>query len=116
MISMSKEIAPEAAYEQMRVHCLAKPGVTEDHPWGDVAWKRGKKAFVFGGEGSANFTLKSTPDRQSALVLHPKIRAAAYVGRFGWVTIQASDEETLALAKDLADESFDLVGPRRKSR
>ena len=115
---MSKPLEPGAVYEEMRTHCLNKEGAYEERPWGDIAWKVKKKAFAFAGEGGSSFTLKSTPDRQAALTLHPNIKVAAYVGRFGWITIRVPDTETLALAKDLADESYELVGSRknRKSR
>jgi predicted DNA-binding protein (MmcQ/YjbR family) len=99
-------------YSKVKAHCFAKPDVTEEHPWGDVAFKRKGKAFVFTSEGSARFTLKSTPEKQASLTLHPQIEVAAYVGRFGWITIEVIDEDTLGLALDLIDESYESVGKR----
>ena len=110
---MSKSLAPEEIYNRMRDHCLGKEGAAEDHPWGEVAWKVNGKAFAFTGEGSANYTLKNTQDKQSTLTIHPQIEVAAYVVRYGWIRIEVVDEDTLELAKDLADESYDLVRKKK---
>jgi len=99
----------------IRNHCLAKPGAIEDEPWpGDTAWKVKGKIFAMGGKKAV--TVKSTPEKQSALVLLPAISKAAYVGRFGWVTIELQDKETLDLALDLIDESYAMVAGKRKAR
>ena len=98
-------------FETVRKHCLAKPGAVQDEPWpGDHAWKVGGKIFAMGGE--EKFSVKSTPDKQSVLIQHPHITVASYVGRFGWVTIQVSDEDTLGLTLDLIDESYDMVAAK----
>jgi predicted DNA-binding protein (MmcQ/YjbR family) len=104
----------EEIYSRVREHCLAKAEVTEEFPWDDVAWKRKGKGFVFTGKDSSRFTIKSTVDKQQSLTLHPQIAVAAYVGRFGWVTIDVNDEDTLGLALDLIDESYDLVGKGKR--
>lgn len=109
-------LSPDEAYRELQSYCLAKDGCVEDHPWGESAWKVNGKAFAFGGEGSARLTLKSTPDKQAALTMHPQIAVAAYVGRFGWVTVEVVDRETLDLAKDLIDESYSLVNRRARKR
>jgi predicted DNA-binding protein (MmcQ/YjbR family) len=90
---------------------MAKEGVTEDHPWGDTVWKVKGKMFATGG---THCTIKSTPDKQSALIQHPAISVAPYVGRYGWVSIEVTDKETLALCLDLIDESYDLVAHKGK--
>lgn len=91
---------------------MAKPGAWEDYPWGETVWKVGKKVFTFG--SADRITVKSTLDRQAALVQHPNIEVAAYVGRHGWVTIFLRDEDTLALALDLVDDSYEAVAPKRR--
>ncbi len=58
--------------------------------------------------------MKSTVEQQASLTLHPQIKVAAYVGRFGWVTIHVIDEDTLGLALDLIDESYERVGKRNR--
>jgi predicted DNA-binding protein (MmcQ/YjbR family) len=93
---------------KIRKHCLSKPGVMEDEPWpGDAAWKVGGKIFAICGGDSV--TVKSTLEKQAALIMHPAISKAAYVGRFGWVSIRPEDSETLELTFDLIDESYTMV-------
>lgn len=108
------DVSAEAVFNEIRAYCLAKPDATEDYPWGEVVWKHKGKVFTFGGEKSARFTIKSTPDKQAALIMHPQISVAAYVGRFGWVTVEVNDEDTLQIVKDLIDESYDSIARRGK--
>ena len=72
--------------------------------------------FACTGDGSNVVTVKSTPDKQAALIQHPNIEKAAYVGRYGWVTITIPDRETMGLAQDLIDESYELVTATKKRR
>ncbi len=51
--------------------------------------------------------------RLSALAMHPGIERAAYVGRFGWVTIAVTSARTLKLALAFIRESYELVAKKR---
>jgi predicted DNA-binding protein (MmcQ/YjbR family) len=102
-----------AFFDAIREHCLAKPGATLDHPWGEFAFKIGGKMFAVTGEGSPlRITVKARPEDQDSLCTHPAIDRASYVGRFGWVTVTVRNKETLRLALDLVDASFLLVARR----
>lgn len=105
---------PSDAFNRMRTYCLAKEGCVEDHPWGECAWKVKGKAFCFGNEGSSGFTMKATLDEQTALTQLPHIEVAAYVGRFGWISVKVTDEDTMSHALELVDRSYELVGPKKK--
>ena len=108
-----KPLSNDSAFQEVKAYCLAKADATEDYPWGDVAWKVNGKMFACGGEGHNTFTVKSTPDEQAFLIQNPAIEKAAYVGRYGWVTITVTDGETLELAQELIDASYDLVTTRK---
>src|SRR5688572_21540471 len=97
------------ALEELRSHCMAKPGATEDYPWGDIVWKVGGKMFAGTGGDGEKLGVKSTLDKQAALIQHPDIEVAQYVGKHGWVTITVRSRETLDLALELIDESYDMV-------
>jgi len=57
---------------------MAKPGAIEDMPWpDDTAWKF--KGKIFAMSGGESVTVKSTPERQAVLIMHPAISKAAYV-------------------------------------
>lgn len=105
-------ISKEKAFREIRAYCSDKPGASECYPWGDVAWKVNGKMFACGGEDNNTFTVKSTPDEQAFLIQNSAIEKAAYVGRYGWVTITVTGQATLDLAKDLIDASYDLITSR----
>ncbi|HSI72269.1 MAG TPA: MmcQ/YjbR family DNA-binding protein [Fimbriimonas sp.] len=95
---------------------MAKEHVTEEYPWGDTCWKVKGKMFACTGGDGRHVTVKSTLDKQQALVQHPNIEVAAYVGRYGWVRIEIVDDEVLELARDLIDESYDAVARKQGKR
>jgi predicted DNA-binding protein (MmcQ/YjbR family) len=107
----------DRVFEAVKEKCEIKPNITFDHPWEDhTAWKLGGKIFCVGAEGSHKISVKSTHDKQTALIQHPAITVADYVGRYGWVSIDIDSEDTLAIALDLIDESYDLVAAKLPKR
>src|SRR5437588_10669464 len=99
---------PADIFAAIRAHCLAKDGAVEEYPWEHFGWKVGGKLFAIGTKDSGMLTVKSTPTQQTALIQHPAIEMASHVGRYGWVTSKATDQEALDLALDLIDESYEL--------
>lgn len=104
---------PRAVFSELRRYSLDFQGAEEDHPWGDTVWKVGGKIFVFAGTESGKFTVKATLDQQAVLILHPNIERAAYVGRFGWVTVHVQDEESLGLCREMIEASYRMIAPKR---
>jgi predicted DNA-binding protein (MmcQ/YjbR family) len=107
-------VAKKKAFEVVRAHCLAKRGAQEQYPWESVVWKVGGRIFAIGALGENAFTVKSTPADQSVLTQIPGVEAAAYVGRFGWVTVTATDTQSLALTRLLVDLSYEMVARRSR--
>lgn len=105
-----------SSLDALRSHCMAKAEVSEEYPWGDIVWKVKGKMFAGTGQSGESVSVKSTLEKQSVLIQHPNIEVAAYVGRYGWVTVHLRDEDTLELAKELIDESYDAVKPKAGSR
>lgn len=101
-----KSLSGKEVFARLQRHSLDKPGAVEEYPWGDVAWKVRGKLFAVTGQGAAGVTVKASLEDQAVLVQHRAIRIAPYVGRFGWVSIEIDDAETLALACKLIDESY----------
>lgn len=72
--------------------CLALPGVTLDHPFGDDhdCYKVGGKMFVMvGGEGSVSF--KASDIAFEILTETGKARPAPYLARAKWVNLPEPD-------------------------
>lgn len=117
---MSAPISPEAAFQSLREQCIAQPDSVEEFPWGHVAFKIGGKIFAIlrgqEGEGDATVTLKPPPEDREALLALPFVEVAAYVGRFGWLTVTVTEEEALAVARELITASYKQVRPKRRSR
>jgi predicted DNA-binding protein (MmcQ/YjbR family) len=104
------------AFKAIQAHCMSKDGATEDYPWEHVGWKFKEKLFCIGTKDDNTITVKSTVDKQQALIQHPHIRVAAYVGRYGWVTMDIENEDDCELALELIDESYDLVAKKKKKK
>lgn len=105
---------PAEVFQAVQSHCVSKDGAVEEYPWEDVGWKVKGKLFCIGSKDHNVFTVKSTIEKQQALIQHPHIRVAAYVGRYGWVTMDILDEADCELALELIDESYDLVSKKKK--
>lgn len=99
--------------EQLRAHCLAKPGAWLDQPWeDDEVVKVGPRIFAFLGDGQG-VGLKCGSGRDEAdewLHRFPDdARIMAYIGRSGWNTLRLGggipDEELL----EAVDASYDAV-------
>jgi len=98
--------------EELKRHCLSKPGAWPDEPWeGDTVAKVGPKIFAFLGRESVG--VKCGPNREVAdewLARYPdEASVMAYIGRSGWNTLRIDgaipDEELL----EAVDASYDAV-------
>ena len=76
--------------DDVRAIAMALPEVEEKLTWGtDVTLRVRDKMFVVGADGHDHVTIKASIPAQADLVdLDPEtFSVAAYVGRFGWVTV-----------------------------
>ena len=106
---------PAEVFATVQKRCMAKAEVTQEEPWpNDIVWTVRGKMFAICSGHDTGVSLKSTLEKQAALIQHPDIEVASYVGRYGWVTVSPHDMETLDLALDLVDESYDLVVAKLK--
>jgi predicted DNA-binding protein (MmcQ/YjbR family) len=99
-------------HDDLLAYCLAKPGAYADEPWeGDVVAKVGGKIFSFNGEASIG--VKCGRDADEAAELRERypndVTVMAYIGRFGWNTVQMDgaipDDELF----ELIDASYETV-------
>jgi hypothetical protein len=102
-------------FEDVRRLAMALPEVEEILTWEtDLTFRVRGKIFAIGGEGATRVSIKARLARQAELIdLDPATFASsAYVGRFGWVTVDLErvDPEVLA---DLIAGAWRLTAPKR---
>ena len=100
--------------DELRQHCLAKPGAVEDYPFGDVVsvFKVAGKIFAISDLSAAplEVSLKCEPELAEALrAQHAAVRAGYHLNKRHWntVTLDGSlgDGDVIAMI----DDSYDLV-------
>jgi len=102
--------------ERMIAHCAGKPGGWADNPWGHdfPVFKVGQNK-VFGWaivrDGAVDVTVKLTLEEREIAHLLPYVRIASHVGRYGWITANVTDEESLEAALEWLRESYWLKCP-----
>jgi hypothetical protein len=104
-----------ARFEDVRSIASSLPEVEEVLTWGtDVTFRVRKKIFAIGGEGSDGVSIKASLERQADLLAldSETFKSSAYVGRFGWVSVQL-DRVDDALLRELVTEAWRSVAPRR---
>ncbi len=102
--------------QRIRELALSFPETYEDSPWGHPVFKVGDNkmfAAMSDGEASVTLTVKLTPEEREIALHFPHVSVARYVGRYGWVTTEVSDEETLESALEWLRESYWLKAPAR---
>jgi predicted DNA-binding protein (MmcQ/YjbR family) len=119
---MSKKPAARESWNQyyraLYDHAKSKPDAKEEHPWGDTVFKVRGKSFAFMGPygSSGGVTVKPPADEREGLLELPYITKAKYIGRYGWVDVTVEDDESLRLALELIDDTYDQIASRRKSK
>lgn len=115
---MSKKLF--ALQEKLRLHALTFPEAHEDHPWGHIAVKVRKKAFVFLSgaelyEGKLGMTVK-LPLSGDMVVTLPYVEPAGYgLGKSGWVTLRLGpkDPVDLDMFRGWIAQSYRAVAPKK---
>jgi predicted DNA-binding protein (MmcQ/YjbR family) len=102
--------------QRIRELALSWPEAYEDRPWGDPVFKVGDNkmfAAMSDGDGAVSLTMKLTPEEREIALHLPYVGVARYVGRYGWVTAEVTDEESLSNALEWLRESYWLKAPAR---
>ncbi len=94
---------------------MSLPEAEEILTWDvDVTFRVRGKIFTMGGDGADRASIKATPSIQADLVdRDPEaFRPAAYVGRFGWVTVDLARIDGVELNM-LIRQAWRLTAPKR---
>ena len=104
-----------ATIDDVRRLAMSLPEAEEVLTWEtDLTFRVRGKIFAIGGEGSTHASIKARPDRQAELIdLDPgTFASSAYVGRFGWVTVDLERIDPEVLASMLRG-AWRLTAPKR---
>jgi hypothetical protein len=102
-------------FDDVRRIALALPQTEERVTWEtDITFRVRDKIFAIGGEGADRVSVKASLETQAELIdLDPETFASsAYVGRFGWVTVDL-DRVDPALLSSLIREAWRRTAPKR---
>ncbi len=105
---MARRVTP---LDMLRQFALALPEATEELTWNDINFRVRAKIFCFPGEQTV--TVKAHPDEFEALLGDPRFVRAAYVGRFGWVTMTFGSRPDWDEINELIMTSYCLVAPKK---
>jgi predicted DNA-binding protein (MmcQ/YjbR family) len=100
---------------RIRAVALSLPSTYEDSPWGFPVFKVGGNklfAMMTHHDRECELTVKLTEEERDIAMQLPYVRRASYVGRYGWVTVHVSDEESLQAALEWLRESYWLNAPK----
>jgi predicted DNA-binding protein (MmcQ/YjbR family) len=106
-------VRPQVVVDRIRRLALSFPEAYEDEPWGHPVFKvAGNRMFAaIPSDAPVRLTVKlTTEEREIALVL-PFVSVARYVGRYGWITAEVTDRESLDAALEWLRESYWLKAP-----
>ena len=108
-------ISRRRAVRSIRDLALSFPEAYEDAPWGFPVFKvADNRLFALLSDGDpAELTLKLSSEEREIAYLHPWVRRASYVGRYGWVTATIEDADALQTALEWLRESYYLKAPAR---
>jgi predicted DNA-binding protein (MmcQ/YjbR family) len=106
--------------DRIRELALSFPEAYEDEPWGHPVFKVADNR-MFGAMseddgGTVRLTVKLTPEEREIAELLPFVGKARYVGRYGWITAEVTDDESLEAALEWLRESYWLKAPAHLRR
>lgn len=102
-------------YADVRRIALALPEVEEKLTWEtDLTLRVRDRIFAIGGEGSDRVSIKASLEGQAELIeMDPETFAkSAYVGRFGWVTVDLERVDP-GLLESLLRDAWRRTAPKK---
>jgi predicted DNA-binding protein (MmcQ/YjbR family) len=108
-------IPARKAAKTIRSLALSFPEAYEDAPWGFPVFKvADNRMFAWLMEDDpVEMTVKLSAEEREIAYLHPWVRRASHLGRYGWVTATVEDADALETACEWLRESYYLKAPAR---
>jgi predicted DNA-binding protein (MmcQ/YjbR family) len=103
------------AAKTIRELALSLPEAYEDSPWGFPVFKvADNRLFALLMENDpVELTVKLSAEEREIAYLHPWVRSARYVGRYGWITAMIEDADALETGLEWLRESYYLKAPAK---
>ncbi len=102
--------------EELREYCIAKPGVTEEFPFGEdtlVFKVKGKMFALTNLDGEWNLALKCDPETAIELrEQYPEVRPGYHMNKTHWNTISMNGMLSDRFIFEMIDHSYELVVAR----
>lgn len=99
--------------EEIRDHCLAKPGVTEDMPFGEdtLVFRVGGKIFLLTSLSQGDrFNVKCDPEHAIELrEQHTEVQPGYHMNKKHWNTVHTDGNLSRRQICDMIDRSYNLV-------
>ena len=104
--------------KKLRSICLALPDATETLTWGKPHFRVADKIFCgFGQEhGKDTISFKLEKHHAAIMVRDPQYAPAPYVGKHGWVSLDATMDIDWIELESLVGESYRLIAPKKSSK
>ena len=102
-------------FDDVRRLALTLPEAEERLTWDtDITFRVRDRIFAIGGEGATHVSVKAGLETQAELIeIDPETFAkSAYVGRFGWVTVDLGRVDQ-ALLESLLREAWRRTAPKK---
>jgi predicted DNA-binding protein (MmcQ/YjbR family) len=106
-------VKPQRIADRIRGLALSFPEAYEDSPWGHPVFKVAENRMfaAMSNEAPIALTVKLTVEEREIAMLLPYVSIARYVGRYGWITAEITDEESLDAGLEWLRESYWLKAP-----
>jgi len=106
-------VKPQRIADRIRELALSFPEAYEDEPWGHPVFKVAENRMfgAMSNEAPIKLTVKLTAEEREIAMLLPFVSIARYVGRYGWITAEITDEESLEAGLEWLRESYWLKAP-----
>jgi predicted DNA-binding protein (MmcQ/YjbR family) len=115
LIVFSLSIPARRVSKTIRELALSLPETYEDAPWGFPVFKvADNRMFAWLQEDApVALTVKLSAEEREIAYLHPWVRRASHVGRYGWITATIEDGDALDTALEWLRESYYLKAPAK---
>ena len=98
----------------IRELALSLPQTYEDAPWGFPVFKvADNRMFAWLQDDPPRLTVKLAAEEREIAYMHPWVRTASHVGRYGWITATIDDDDALETALEWLRESYYLKAPAK---